>query len=268
VAGRKQSCLWSGRCGSRSPSSRCHRRAHGDNDARGRTNPNNSRDRFGSWSCKNTRRMGEFGWLCRSDDRGLRLLDREGGYGRAVRRPACLTPRMDAAIVLAEVRDGLVIGDEPPNQPHHLDVAAGLPLQPSARPHPVQVAVDVELEQDCGMIGRPAGRLGHDTVEPELTQAARPPGRVPSPRRCCRALATSVSIQTGRNGGERSSQPVSGLRRKPLICGSTSETRDAPEPPHGFVASAQKSLPFSTTCAFVKPAATSISARPLFSCPE
>ena len=99
-------------------------------------------------------------------------------------------------------------------------------------------------------------------------KTARPPGRVPSPQRCCRALATLVSIQTRPEREERSSQPVSGLRRKPLICGSTNETRDAPEPPHGFVASAQKSLPFSTTCTFVKPAATSVSARPLFGCPE
>ena len=36
------------------------------------------------------------------------------------------------AVVLAEVGDGLVIRDEAPQQPHHLDVAASLTLEPPA----------------------------------------------------------------------------------------------------------------------------------------
>ena len=37
---------------------------------------------------------------------------------------------------------------------------------------------------------------------------------------------------------------------------------------HGFVASAPKHLSFSITCASVKAAATSVSVKPLFGCPE
>ena len=108
----------------------------------------------------------------------LAAVDRNAGGGQEAHRAAqpdeaCANLADGAAIVLAEVRDGLVIGDETPRQPHHLDVASGLPLQPSTGLHPVQVAVDVELEQDRGMIGRPARRLGHDTVEPELPQVDR-----------------------------------------------------------------------------------------------
>ena len=50
------------------------------------------------------------------------------------------------AVVLAEVGDGLVIRDEAPQQPHHLDVAASFTLEPPARLHPVEITVDVELQ--------------------------------------------------------------------------------------------------------------------------
>ncbi|VIO78438.1 hypothetical protein CI41S_62790 [Bradyrhizobium ivorense] len=49
------------------------------------------------------------------------------------------------AVVLAEIRDRLVIRREPTQQPHHLDIAAGLSFEPSARLHPVQIAIDVKL---------------------------------------------------------------------------------------------------------------------------
>ncbi len=80
---------------------------------------------------------------------------------------------MRRAVVLAEVGDRLVVGDEPAQQPHHLDVAAGLALQPPARLHPVEIAVDVELQENRGMIGGPAGRRRLDPVEPELGQIER-----------------------------------------------------------------------------------------------
>ncbi|KRQ17698.1 hypothetical protein AOQ71_00055 [Bradyrhizobium manausense] len=52
------------------------------------------------------------------------------------------------AVILAEVRDRLVIGSKPPQQPHHLDIAPGLSFQPPARLHSVQIAVNVKLKEN------------------------------------------------------------------------------------------------------------------------
>jgi hypothetical protein len=60
------------------------------------------------------------------------------------------------AVVLPEIGDRLVVGDEPAKQPHQLDIAAGLALEPPARLHPVEIAVDVELQQIGGRIARAA----------------------------------------------------------------------------------------------------------------
>ena len=74
------------------------------------------------------------------------------------------------AIVLAEVRDRLVIRCEPTQQPHDLDIASGFSFEPPARLHLVQIAVDVQLEENRGMVRRPAGCLGIDPAEPKLGQ--------------------------------------------------------------------------------------------------
>ncbi len=66
------------------------------------------------------------------------------------------------AIVSAEVRDGLVIRRELAGQPHQLDVPLRLPLQPTARLHPVEIAIDVELQQRAGVIGGPPRGRRHD----------------------------------------------------------------------------------------------------------
>ncbi len=83
-------------------------------------------------------------------------------------------PRADladrGAIVLAEVGDGLVIRRQAGRQPHHLDIATRLTLKPPARLDPVEVAVDVELEQHRRMIPRPARRLGLCAIETETAQ--------------------------------------------------------------------------------------------------
>jgi hypothetical protein len=50
-----------------------------------------------------------------------------------------------------------------PQQPDHLDIAVGFGLQASARPHPVEVAVDVELQQIRGRIARAASHLRFNT---------------------------------------------------------------------------------------------------------
>src|SRR4030095_11151852 len=52
------------------------------------------------------------------------------------------------AIVLTEIRNRLVIGNEAARQPHHFNVAPGLTLEPAARLNPVEIAVYVELQQD------------------------------------------------------------------------------------------------------------------------
>jgi hypothetical protein len=74
------------------------------------------------------------------------------------------------AVVLPEVRNGLEVRRQALRQPHHLDIALALPLQPTARSDLVDVAIDVDLQQHAGMIRRPSGRLGHDAREPQNTQ--------------------------------------------------------------------------------------------------
>ncbi len=55
-------------------------------------------------------------------------------------------------------------------QPHDLDSAPGLPLKPAARLNPVQLAVDIELQQHGRMIARSAGRQWFNSLKPELTE--------------------------------------------------------------------------------------------------
>src|SRR5215831_12744310 len=50
-----------------------------------------------------------------------------------------------SSVVLAEIGDRLVVGSEPPEQPHDLNVASGLTFESAARLNPIEVAVDVEL---------------------------------------------------------------------------------------------------------------------------
>src|SRR5262249_29409329 len=75
-----------------------------------------------------------------------------------------------AAVVLAEVGNRLVIRSKSASEPHHLDVPPGLMLEPAARLNPIEVAVDVKLEQYRRMVRRPAGRLRIDPVEPKLAE--------------------------------------------------------------------------------------------------
>ena len=63
-----------------------------------------------------------------------------------------------------------MIGNEPARQPHHLNAAPGLALQPAARLDPIEIAIDVELQQDRRMIRRPTCDLRIDPAEPELGQ--------------------------------------------------------------------------------------------------
>ena len=71
-----------------------------------------------------------------------------------------------AAIVASEVGDRLEVGLQAAQQPDDLDIALGFPLQPPARSDPVQIAVDVELQQIAGRIARPPRRFRLDPREP------------------------------------------------------------------------------------------------------
>ena len=47
-----------------------------------------------------------------------------------------------SAVIAPEIRNRLVIRRQPPEQPHHLDIAPRLALQPAAGRDPVQIAID------------------------------------------------------------------------------------------------------------------------------
>ncbi len=72
------------------------------------------------------------------------------------------------AIVGAEIGDGLEVRLQRPQQPDDLDVAMAFGFQPAARPHPVEIAVDVELEQIARRVAGPACRLRLDPPEARL----------------------------------------------------------------------------------------------------
>src|SRR5262249_16300332 len=61
------------------------------------------------------------------------------------------------AVILAEVGNRLVIGNQSTRQPHHLNVARSLALKPAARKHPIEVTVDVQLQQARWMVRWPSG---------------------------------------------------------------------------------------------------------------
>src|SRR5262249_15090539 len=75
-----------------------------------------------------------------------------------------------SSVILAEIRNRLVVGNEPAKQPHDLNVASRLTLQSAARLHTIKVAVDVKLQQHRWVIGRPAGRLRINANEPKISQ--------------------------------------------------------------------------------------------------
>src|SRR3712207_8239892 len=56
-------------------------------------------------------------------------------------------PTLFRSVITPEVGDRLVVRGEPARQPHQLHVAQSLTLEPAAGGDPVEVAVDVELEQ-------------------------------------------------------------------------------------------------------------------------
>ena len=61
-----------------------------------------------------------------------------------------------------------MIGHKPTRKPHHLDIVPSLTFKPPARLNPVEIAVDVQLQQHRRMIRRPAGCLGSDPLKSKL----------------------------------------------------------------------------------------------------
>ena len=73
------------------------------------------------------------------------------------------------AIVLAEVGNRLVIGHKRPNS-HITSTLRPATLKPPTRLNSIEIAVDVKLQQDRGMIAGSAGCFGIDPTKPKLGQ--------------------------------------------------------------------------------------------------
>jgi len=74
------------------------------------------------------------------------------------------------AIVLVEIGDDLEIGRKAPEQPHHLHIAMGFALKHPAGAHPVEVAIEVELEQIGGMVRWASRFMERGMAKAELMQ--------------------------------------------------------------------------------------------------
>src|SRR5258708_5103955 len=74
------------------------------------------------------------------------------------------------AVVFPEVGYGFEVRHQAAGQPNQLNVALTLPLQASARLHPIEVSVDVNLQQCSRMIGRPSCHLRLNAAEAQPAQ--------------------------------------------------------------------------------------------------
>ena len=111
---------------------------------------------------------------------GLELAAVDGDAG--LRQQADLATQIDEprteladgrTIVLTEISDRLVIGREAAKQPQYFEIAAGLALQPAARLHAVEIAADVELEENHGVIRRSTRCRWIDTGKAKLDEFKR-----------------------------------------------------------------------------------------------
>jgi hypothetical protein len=66
-----------------------------------------------------------------------------------------------------------VVRHEAAQEPEKLQIASGFTLKAATRLHAVQVAIDVELQQNRGVEAGPSGRCWLDTIEPEAGQIER-----------------------------------------------------------------------------------------------
>ena len=63
-----------------------------------------------------------------------------------------------------------MIRDKATGEPHDLNIAPALALKPAARLNPIEITIDVELEQRRRMIRGPAGCLGVNSVKLQFGQ--------------------------------------------------------------------------------------------------
>src|ERR1700724_1157708 len=84
-------------------------------------------------------------------DRNARFVEQFKAAAQHHELAADLADRL--AVVLAEVGYGLEVRHQAAGQLNHLAVALALPLQTPARLHPIEVSVDVNLQQRRRMIG-------------------------------------------------------------------------------------------------------------------
>ena len=90
------------------------------------------------------------------------------------------------------------------HQPHHLHVAARFAFQTTARLHPVQIAVDVKLQKNGGMIGRPPRLFRINAPEPQ------PPEVKPSTNASITRTGFSSAIQSSRHS--RKKRPLTPIK--------------------------------------------------------
>ena len=77
---------------------------------------------------------------------------------------------MAAPLSLPEIGYRLEIRHQAAGQPNQLDVALAFPLQAPARLHPIEVSIDVNLQQRRWMVGWPSCRLWLDAAKTEFGQ--------------------------------------------------------------------------------------------------
>src|SRR3982074_388871 len=101
-------------------------------------------------------------------DRDARLAEQLKAPAQHHERTADLADSL--TIVLPEIGYRLEIRHQATGQPDQLDVALALPLQAPARLDPIEVSVDVNLQQRRRMVGRPSCRLWLDAAKAQLNQ--------------------------------------------------------------------------------------------------
>src|SRR5258708_37267254 len=109
----------------------------------------------------------------RVDSLELAAVDRNARLAEQFKAPAqhhelTADPADGLAVVLAEIGYRLEVRHQATSQPHQLDVALALTLQAAARLHPIEVYVDIILQQRRRMIGRPSRRLRLDAPKTEF----------------------------------------------------------------------------------------------------
>jgi hypothetical protein len=141
----------------------------------------------------------------------LAAVDRDAGLGEET-EPAAERHEPGAdladgrASVLAKVGDRLVVGGQAFGQPHHLHVATGLALKPVARLDSVEIAVNIELQQNRWMIQWPVRGLGIDTAETEFSEIQLIDKHINHPNRI--VLANPVLQAVGKQRRLPTSRPL------------------------------------------------------------